>query len=475
LETKAMKNVIAALMLALLASASASASVYQAEDPEPTPEETLILELINRFRADPSAEADLLIAYKKSGQGRFVNVDWDMFASEMKALKKAPPLVFDLRLLDAARKHSHYMILNELTHVEESGKPGFVAEGFGARVKAAGFKGGAGGENCFRDASNPTFSHFGFTVDFGRGGEGGMQLGRGHRRNMHNPGFKMVGPGALPHRGRLSVTHNFGSNRGNRLVGGVIYTDKNGNEFYDVGEGRAGVTIKASDGSTARTWKSGAFTLELKSKSPAIEISAEFAGIKLSKPYEAGSQNVKFDWNIPAEADVKEADKLIAAAEKAGSETAKRKALVALHMGAEGLNVDAARQAKIVSLIGDVGEQVANARQGVRQELDDYNYSAFKKAVREAKKVFRGTAIEGWIKESEYVFRAKQYADSYAKRTVNATGSIKRTLSKAVVRQLEGIKKLLKTPDFIAELDTLIKKCTAEGTAPRRPRRGRSY
>src|SRR6185436_3640692 len=100
----------------------AADQVYKAPDPEPTVDETLILELMNRFRADPVGEVERLLKPGESNPWR--GVDWAMFTKEMKALQPAAPLVFNLKLLDAARKHSHYMVLNGLTHIEEPNKAG---------------------------------------------------------------------------------------------------------------------------------------------------------------------------------------------------------------------------------------------------------------------------------------------------------------------------------------------------------------
>jgi hypothetical protein len=133
-------------LLALPLGAQDSKGPYEAPDREPTPEETLIVELMNRFRANPSAEADLIAPPGKSGG----SVDWKMFRDEMKQLKPMPPVVFNLDLLDAARKHSYYMIHNGLTHDEVAGKVGFYGASPGERIKLSGFKGGGWAENAFR-------------------------------------------------------------------------------------------------------------------------------------------------------------------------------------------------------------------------------------------------------------------------------------------------------------------------------------
>ncbi|MBA3698975.1 MAG: hypothetical protein H0W78_08985 [Planctomycetes bacterium] len=106
-----------------------AAEVYQAPSPEPTPAETLILELMNRFRADSRAETEWIIKTYANGGDKVMGADAKMFHDECSQLKPMPPLVFNLNLLDSARKHSFYMIHNGLGNVEERGKRSFVAEG----------------------------------------------------------------------------------------------------------------------------------------------------------------------------------------------------------------------------------------------------------------------------------------------------------------------------------------------------------
>ena len=131
-----------------------AAEVYQAPSPEPTPAETLILELMNRFRADPKAEAEWIVKTYAQGD-KVMGADAKLFQEECSQLKAMPPLVFNLNLLDSARKHSYYMNFNGLTHVEEAGKRGFTGVGFGDRAKAAGYDGFAAGENAFAGSNRP--------------------------------------------------------------------------------------------------------------------------------------------------------------------------------------------------------------------------------------------------------------------------------------------------------------------------------
>ncbi|MCY3023511.1 MAG: CAP domain-containing protein, partial [Planctomycetota bacterium] len=367
--------------LALL-SGPARCELYQPPDPEPSPEEVLILELMNRFRAEPPAEADRL-GFK------------DDAGTEMRAMKPRPPLVMNLNLLDAARKHSYYMILNNLTHVEEKGKPGFYAEGFGERAGKSGYRGFAGGENCFRDPGDPAGSHAGFAHS------------KGHRDNMAG-GHREVGPGGVPHDGRIAVTHVFGSRGVPRMAGGVVYQDGNANKFYDIGEGIGGVKISASDGTGTTTWRSGGYALDLRS-AKAVTLVAEFLGQKFTKTFDAGGDNIKFDVIVP-EALVKEcADKLFAAVDAAGAPESPKcfRAVLSLYMEARGLRLDAERQKRFNELTAKVGPELEASLKAVRQALDDFDPATFTKALNESRKPYSGTPVEAWFRDASVIANVK--------------------------------------------------------------------
>lgn len=395
------------LAVAALSFQAFSADDFKPADREPSPEETLILELINRFRADPKAEAARIApagaaTAMYSGKG----VDWKMFVDEMNQLKAAPPLVFNLELLDAARHHSHYMILNELTHVEDAAKPGFYGVNFGDRCKASGYKGSAIGENAFRDPQNIKGSHSGFVTDFGEG-PGGMQPTRGHRSNMINAGYREMGGAAVPHGKTFAVTHDFGSRKA-RMVGGVIYVDKNNDNFYDVGEGLGGVTIKSSDGASTITWKSGAFAMDLKGDGP-VTITAEYSGQSFSKTFTAGNDNIKFDWLVPEKIALERADQLIAAVEKIkdAKSTAYTNALLSLYLSTRGLGLDSDRTKHIDALTSAIGPELDTHQTAVLDALKDYDPKAFAKVLDDNRKRFRGTVADAWFQQAEMVGTVK--------------------------------------------------------------------
>ncbi|MHC5057822.1 MAG: CAP domain-containing protein [Planctomycetota bacterium] len=439
----------------LLAGARGGAAVYEAPHPEPTPEETLMLEFMNRLRADPVADMERIAPEGGPARAlRWVKVDWEMFRSEMRKLEAAPPLVFDLDLLEAARKHSHYMILNELTHVEDPAKPGFTGRSFGDRVKAAGHAGRGGGENCYRDAANPWACHAGFTIDFGKGGPGGMQPGRGHRTNMMRAGFTTVGIGSIPHGGRISVTHNFGRG-GTRCAGGVVYVDLNGNGFYDIGEGRGGVRITVSDGTSATTWASGAYVVRLKGKGP-LEFTARLGELTFSETKGEGDANVKFDWIVPQQAALDLADGLIARVEAAKDGKKRFKEVVALWLGTRGLGLDPARTAKVDDLAKDVGPELDRHLDAVRAALKDFDAKTFDKTVRKHQKPYRYTAADGWFKEALLIGKATRMVEAYEKQAERAHASAVGRTGRQLVKMLEATARGLTHAEFRAKTEALV-------------------
>lgn len=427
--------------------------VYEAPDPEPTAEETQILEYMNRFRAEPGVDGERMAPGGSMKVAGYLGngVDWDMFKTECKALKAAPPLVFNLELLNAARKHSHYMILHGLGHDEDATKPGFTGVSFSDRTRKAGYNGGAGGENCFRDAMNPWHSHAGFVVDFGPGGTGGMQPGRGHRTNMANGGYREVGIAALPHNNRFSVTHNFGT-RGGRFAGGVIYFDRNGNNFYDVGEGIGGVKISVEGGASVSTWKSGGYALQLKGDQ-AVKITAEYAGQAFSKTLEPGKENVKFDWIVPEKVALDRADELLAAFEKLKDPKAAAyfKAQVALVMGSRGLHVDEGRRKQIEALSGSVGTDLDQHQSAVSEALKNIDLQTWTKTLSEHRKPYTGTLAEQWFREAEIVASVKLSVARFDKTASQASVQEKRQFA----TQLEQTEKQLNHGPFKAEVASL--------------------
>jgi hypothetical protein len=245
--------------MALLAAAAQGQSLYSFGNP--TAEEQLYLELINRARANPGAEGarlaattdpDVLSAYGLYG------VNLTLMQSEFNALAATPPLAPNASLVNSARSHSVWMLANA-TQAHDETNPATTPW---SRISAAGYSYASAGENIYAYAKSVWFGHAGFQVDWGLGGSGGMQPGRGHRVNIHSPNFREIGVGmVLGTNGLVGpqiVTQDFASRSASPSLGtGVAYYDLNGNGFYDIGEGIAGLTVTVSGASSYCTTAAG--------------------------------------------------------------------------------------------------------------------------------------------------------------------------------------------------------------------------
>ncbi|TVR44783.1 MAG: CAP domain-containing protein [Planctomycetota bacterium] len=411
-----------ALCLSFYGISNLSASeVYQAPHPEPTAEEVAIVELMNRFRADPVTEGQLILDATDLPsyfwrQSNLV-VDKQMYLEEVQALNPAPPLVFDLDALKAARLHSHYMIINDhQSHQQDPGRSGFTGRSFSDRLKAAGFSGSPGGENIFRNAGNAWQSHAAFIIDFGPGGPGGMQNGRGHRMNMINPRFNVIGASAVEHGGRFAVTHKLGRSNG-RFIGGVIYSDRNGNGFFDPGEERAGALIRSSDGrSETRSWASGGYVLRLPNNSSgAVQITVGEVTTTVIIP--AGENNVHFSWAVPAEAELAAADRLIreveAIPDDARNQARRRRALISLLIGSQRLQLDHGRQERVQALTAEIASELATDQKRYLAAVAAGDRRELATVQRESSSTWRGSEAMAWFDEAALYARAAQGVAGY--------------------------------------------------------------
>jgi hypothetical protein len=220
---------------------------------EPTDEEQLYLEYINRARANPPAEGailtnttdpDVLSAYT------YFSVDLSLMQSQFNAIAAAPPVAMNAQLTAAARGHSGHMFTNAYQgHYETNGA---VILNPGDRITAQGYNWSTYGENVYSYAESVFHGHAGFEVDWGPG-PGGMQTPPGHRISIHNSAFREVGVGIVNgiHNngtnevGPQLVTQNFATRQSaGPLITGVVYYDVDGNGFYSAGEGIGGVTVQ---------------------------------------------------------------------------------------------------------------------------------------------------------------------------------------------------------------------------------------
>ncbi|KAF0095320.1 MAG: hypothetical protein E1N59_815 [Puniceicoccaceae bacterium 5H] len=278
---------------------------------DPTAEETLYLEYLNRARADAMAEAARLTA---NIDGSLVaatsGVDFEVMQQQFAELEQhLPPVAFNAKLSAAARLHSQDMYQNVFQGHNSSSNPpspNQAGDGPGDRMEHQGYDWAGYGENVFAYAKNVWYGHAGFEIDWGGDAEHGMQTPPGHRLSIHNPNYKEVGIGVIDGSngsvGPQIVTQDFGMPRNSQsLLTGVVYEDANANGFYDLGEGVGGARIEASNGAYYTTSAdSGAYTLPLSTTDGAHTILFTPASGSSSQQTVTvtNSENVKLDWEV---------------------------------------------------------------------------------------------------------------------------------------------------------------------------------
>ena len=252
-------------------------------------EEQLLVETINRARANPTAEADR------------IGIDLNEGLEPDRQLDGSPsaPLAVRPSLSAAARDHSQAMLDHDFfshTDPRDGSRPS-------DRAQAAGYPGGAG-ENIALNYFNPCEG----VVDRVLAVHEQLFRSPGHRVNLLRPHYRDLGVGLAmgdptcpPHRfERLLATEKFGS-REPWAVTGVAYDDSViPDDFYSVGEGLAGVTIEAvsSEGQTFRTLTgpSGGYTLDLPPGTYTVTASGDAFETPVTAEIVIAAANVKQDF-----------------------------------------------------------------------------------------------------------------------------------------------------------------------------------
>src|SRR6185437_10302523 len=231
----------------------------------PTADEQLMVELINRARANPTAEA--------SRQGIDLN---EGLAAGTITTDAKQPLAINPYLTYSATQHSQWMLdTDTFSHTGVNGtdpgermtNAGYAFTGSWTWGENIGWDGSTGSINETTETSTIENDLF---IDSGVDG-------RGHRTNLMNKDFREVGAGIVTGQFTASghtynaamATQDFGTTGSSVFLTGVAYTDAVvKDQFYTVGEGMAGVTItatRASDSAVYQTtsWSSGGYSLAL--------------------------------------------------------------------------------------------------------------------------------------------------------------------------------------------------------------------
>jgi uncharacterized protein YkwD len=277
----------------------------------PTANEQYLVELINRARANPSAEA--------ASFG--VDLNEGLAPGTITAAAKQP-LAINPLLVEGARGHSQWMLDNDL--FQHDG-PGTMDPG--DRMAAAGYAFTGDwkwGENIGWRGTTPGTPdqelttrqlHQDLFVDAGI-------ADRGHRLDLLNPDYREVGTGVQS--GQFSyngtaynavmASEDFASSGTSVFLTGVAYSDTRVQDhFYTPGEGLGQITVTATNVADhtsyqTTTWESGGYSLALAPGTYQVSASGDgLSGTVAVGEVTVGEQNVKRDvtTDLPSQARVR--------------------------------------------------------------------------------------------------------------------------------------------------------------------------
>lgn len=264
---------------------------------DPSIYEQYLLEMVNRARANPLAEA---------ARYGLADLNQNLPAGTLTASPKQP-LAFNPFLYASALAHSQWMIeTNTFSHSGVNGSTptqrmiaaGFDLEGsWGTGENIAGFL----GRNTGQEISTMQFHHE------------GLFLSAVHRENILGPEFDEIGigetTGAFTNDGTVYpesslVTQNFAYSSGSPMpdgafLTGVVYEDLDGDGFYTPGEGIGGVEVRPDSGPWfAVTSASGGYAIPVGLESGTIKVVFSSSELTTTEKLVAlpGGTNVKQDF-----------------------------------------------------------------------------------------------------------------------------------------------------------------------------------
>ncbi len=286
-------ELLRACVIAIISLSLSAQAQSQYDSGDPTPAEQHVLEVINRARANPTAE----------GQRLGIDINEGLSTNAV----PRPPLAMNKILLGTARAHSQDMYTRKFfEHTNPSGLDPFE------RMTMAGYHWNSAGENIAAGSNHSAFQLEDILmIDHN-------YPGRGHRVNLLDVGsgsvFREIGvgyySGPTPITGSSQpgvnglkdfITEDFGTTSTGPFLLGVVYNDTNHNNFYDIGEGISGVTITPSAGSFfAVTGTAGGFAMPI-GTSGTITVTASGGGITTTTmQVSLTGSNVKVDFNASA-------------------------------------------------------------------------------------------------------------------------------------------------------------------------------
>ncbi|EWY40228.1 calcium-binding protein [Skermanella stibiiresistens SB22] len=200
---------------------------------EPTALDQYLIELVNRARLDPAAEAARL----------GIDVNQGLAEGQI-SLAPKQPLAFNATLGDSALGHAQWML-----ETDEFSHSGVDGSDPGIRMAEAGYEFTGDwrwGENIsWRGTIGPAED----TTASVSAQHDALFLSASHRVNILQDDFREIGTatpsGEFMNYNAVMVDENFGKTGTGVFLTGVAYDDLDADDFYTPGEGRAGITVTA--------------------------------------------------------------------------------------------------------------------------------------------------------------------------------------------------------------------------------------
>ena len=260
----------------------------------PTPDQQLVLEYVNRARANPVAEGQRLGI--DIHEGLEDDAQNGCYGPEYVGVR--PPLAMNPLLLGIAQAHTEDMYnQNYFSHTDPNGTTAFQ------RMSNAGYNYVSAGEDMAAGTGlSATALEDYMMVDSGT-------PCRPHRMNLLDifpyppPAYLEIGVGYYEgSSGQAFITEDFGTANMGPFLLGVVYNNADGSNFYEVGKGISGVTITPSSGSYyAVSSSSGGYAIPI-GNSGTITVTASGAGFgPVTKTVTLTGMNIKLDFTTNAQ------------------------------------------------------------------------------------------------------------------------------------------------------------------------------
>jgi hypothetical protein len=265
------------------------------EQAEPSPEEQLLVELVNRARLDPVGESQRLFAdYGSAAVTRNV----DAFAAQVPrswtraenrdrwaTFAPRPALAVDARLMSVSHRYSEAMRARDTVAQSFPGVSGLLS-----RVSVTGYDPLWLAQLLQGFTGDVLTTHASWAIDWGQPSIGGSRPLTPNRDALMNPNdfdflqFVEVGVGILkradpppggvgPHVTTMTMGRSYDDTR--RFVTGVVFDDRDGDGFYDVGEGMGGVRVDVEPSAFyALTSPSGGYAVPVDGQAGAVSVTA---------------------------------------------------------------------------------------------------------------------------------------------------------------------------------------------------------